>query len=135
MNQQSVMEALGLERKRNEALLEAQELTDELAQALQRQDQVSVQMFLSMRQAPINRLRELQALRRKQLAALPEGELSEMEKLLSGAAPGQTATEQSLVRLAGQNRHILERVLQEDRRLSTRLGGKKSYYAQQAKSQ
>ena len=135
MNQQSVLEALGLERKRNEALLEARELTDELAQALQRQDQVSVQMFLSMRQEPINRLREFQALRRKQLAALPEGELGGMKQLLSGSAPGQTAAEQSLVRLAGQNRHLLEQVLQEDRRLSTRLGGRKSYYARQEKNQ
>lgn len=135
MNQQSVMEALALERKRHEALTEAQELTDELSQALQRQDQVSVQMFLSMRQTPINRLREFQALRRKQLASLPERELGEMENLLSGAAPGQTSTEQSLSRLAGQNRHLLERVLQEDRRISTRLGGKKSFYAQKRESQ
>lgn len=135
MNQQSIMEALALERKRHEALTEAQELTGELAEALQRQDQVSVQMFLSMRQEPINRLREFQALRRKQLAALPEGELREMETLLSGKAPGQTAMEQNLGRLAGQNRQLLERVIQADRRINMRLGGKKSFYAQQKESE
>ena len=66
MNEQSVMTALALERKRYTALTEVMELTEELSQAFQRQDQVSVQMFLRMRQEPVNQLREYQALERKQ---------------------------------------------------------------------
>lgn len=130
MNEQSVMTALALERKRYTALTEVMELTEELSQALQRQDQVSVQMFLRMRQEPVNQLREYQALERKQQAELPEEDAQILKELLSGDGVGQTPQAQSLVRLAGQNRDLLERVLRADRQISVKLGGKKSFYHQ-----
>lgn len=130
MNEQSVMTALALERKRYSALTEVMELTEELSQALQRQDQVSVQMFLRMRQEPVNQLREYQALERKQQAELSEEDAQELKGLLSGDGVGQTSQAQSLARLAGQNRNLLERVLRADRQISVRLGGKKSFYQQ-----
>lgn len=122
-DEQAIMGALSTERKRYNTLTEVMELTQELSQAIQRQDQVSVQMFLSMRQQPINQLRELQALRRKQCIMQPE-----LEALLSGAQAGQTPLAQSLVKLAEQNRGLLERIRQADRQISMRLGGKKSFY-------
>lgn len=130
MNEQSVMIALALERRRYTALSEVMELTEELSQALQRQDQVSVQMFLRMRQEPVNQLREYQALERKQQAELPEEDARNLKELLSGDGVGQTPQAQSLVRLAGQNRDLLERVLRADRQISVKLGGKKSFYHQ-----
>lgn len=130
MNEQSVMTALALERKRYTALTEVMELTEELSQALQRQDQVSVQMFLRMRQEPVNQLREYQALERKQQAGLTEEDAQSLKELLSGDGMGQTPQAQSLARLAGQNRDLLERVLRADRQISVRLGGKKSFYHQ-----
>lgn len=130
MNEQSVMTALALERKRYSALTEVMELTEELSQALQRQDQVSVQMFLRMRQEPVNQLREYQALERKQQAELSEEDAQELKALLSGDGVGQTSQAQGLARLAGQNRNLLERVLRADRQISVRLGGKKSFYQQ-----
>ena len=130
MNEQSVMTALALERKRYSALTEVMELTEELSQALQRQDQVSVQMFLRMRQEPVNQLREYQALERKQQAELSEEDAQELKGLLSGDGVGQTSQAQSLARLAGQNRNLLERVLRADRQISVKLGGKKSFYQQ-----
>ena len=130
MNEQSVMTALALERKRYSALTEVMELTEELSQALQRQDQVSVQMFLRMRQEPVNQLREYQALERKQQAELSEEDAQELKGLLSGDGVGQTSQAQSLARLAGQNRNLLERVLRADQQISVKLGGKKSFYQQ-----
>ena len=130
MNEQSVMTALALERKRYSALTEVMELTEELSRALQRQDQVSVQMFLRMRQEPVNQLREYQALERKQQAELSEEDAQELKGLLSGDGVGQTSQAQSLARLAGQNRNLLERVLRADRQISVRLRSKKSFYQQ-----
>lgn len=122
-DEQAIMAAVSTERKRYNALTEVMELTQELSQAIQRQDQVSVQMFLSMRQEPINQLWELQALQRKQCIAQPG-----LEALLSGTQAGQTPIAQSLVKLAEQNRSLLERIRQADRQISIRLGGKKSFY-------
>lgn len=48
MDEQVAAAALATERKRYEALSEVMELTEELSEAIQRQDQVSIRMFLGM---------------------------------------------------------------------------------------
>ena len=57
MNEQTITEAHGACRKMHTALTELLELTNELSEAIQRQAQVSVQLFLSIRQEPLEQLR------------------------------------------------------------------------------
>lgn len=130
MDERTIMAAMAVERKQYTALTEVMELTEELSQALQRQDQVSVQMFLSMRQESINRLREYRSLLERQCAVLSPEEGKTLRQLLSGEGGDTSQAGKSLERLVGQNRNLLEKILHADIWISKQLGGKKSFYAQ-----
>lgn len=130
MDENIIAAALVTERKRYTTLTEVMELTKELSDAFQRQDQVSVRLFLSMRQEPINQLREYRAIQRKRCAALPDEEGEVLWKVLMGQGSGDGSEQlQALEKLVGQNRNLLDRVQEADRQVSMKLGGKKSYYA------
>lgn len=130
MDENIIAAALATERKRYTTLTEVMELTKELSDAFQRQDQVSVRLFLSMRQEPINQLREYRAIQRKRCAALPDEEGEALWKVLTGQGSGDGSEQlQVLEKLVGQNRNLLERVQEADCQVSMKLGGKKSYYA------
>lgn len=130
MDENIIAAALSTERKRYTTLTEVMELTKELSDAFQRQDQVSVRLFLSMRQEPINQLREYRAIQCKRCAALPDEEGEVLWKVLTGQGSGDGSEQlQALEKLVGQNRNLLERVQEADRQVSMKLGGKKSYYA------
>ena len=130
MDENIIAAALATERKRYTTLTEVMELTKELSDAFQRQDQVSVRLFLSMRQEPINQLREYRAIQRKRCAALPDEEGEVLWKVLTGQGSGDGSEQlQVLEKLVGQNRNLLERVQEADRQVSMKLGGIKSYYA------
>ena len=57
LSKQELDAALAAERAMYRALSEVQDITRELLDAVDRQDQVSVRLFLSMRQEQINQLR------------------------------------------------------------------------------
>lgn len=129
MDSQVIAAALATERKCYAALTEVMELTQDLSDAVQRQDQVTVQMFLSMRQEPINQLKEYRRLQRKRCASLPEEESAALWKVLTGKGADGTGQLQDLEKVVGQNQSLLERIQQADRQVSVRLGGKKSFYS------
>lgn len=129
MDSQVIAAALATERKCYAALTEVMELTQDLSDAVQRQDQVTVQMFLSMRQEPINQLKEYRRLQRKRCASLPEEESAALWKVLTGKGADGTGQLQDLEKVVGQNQSLLERIQQADRQVSVSLGGKKSFYS------
>ena len=102
--------ASAVQRKMYVLLTEVSELTDQLSQAVDRQDQVSVRMFLSMRQEELQRLADCQLMLRRQCEALP-------------------GTDGALLHHIQRNRALLERVRRVDQSVSRRLGGKNSFYA------
>ena len=129
MDSQVIAAALATERKCYAALTEVMELTQDLSDAVQRQDQVTVQMFLSMRQEPINQLKEYRSLQRKRCASLPEEESAALWKVLTGKGADGTGQLQDLEKVVGQNQSLLERIQQADRQVSVSLGVKKSFYS------
>ena len=129
MDSHVIAAALATERKCYAALTEVMELTQDLSDAVQRQDQVTVQMFLSMRQEPINQLKEYRSLQRKRCASLPEEESAALWKVLTGKGADGTGQLQDLEKVVGQNQSLLERIQQADRQVSVRLGGKKSFHS------
>lgn len=129
MDSHVIAAALATERKCYAALTEIMELTRDLSDAVQRQDQVTVQMFLSMRQEPINQLKEYRSFQRKRCASLPEEESAALWKVLTGKGGDGTGQLQELEKLVGQNQSLLERIQQVDRQVSVKLGGKKSFYS------
>ena len=131
MNQQTITEAHGACRTMYTALSELLELTTDLSEAIQRQDQVSVQLFLSMCQEPLERLRICDAHLRRLCSSLPQAESAQLRQVLNGQSGG-TATTQGLERTVRQNRQLLEQITRMDERINRRMGGKKSFYEQKA---
>lgn len=116
-------------RKREQLGLldEASDLTKQLAEAIDRKDQVSVQMVLEMRDGPIRAMREIEDGIEAFLPELPEEDARRCHALIHGAA-AQSPEEEPLAALAARFRSRLESVLELDEKLSVRLGGNKSFY-------
>ena len=112
------------------ALIEVEELTQELSQAVTRQDQVSVRMFLTMRQAEIERLTDYQNQLRRQCNQLPSDQGKLLREMLTGTyrgpVPSPAAT--AMLQQAKKNHSALERIRRADQAVSRRLAGPNSFY-------
>ena len=128
LSEQTVMSALVTERKMYTALTELLETTGELSEALSRQDQVSFQLYLGMRQDMLNQLAECKAILKKQCAELPEKEGNALRGVLSGETPEDDGV-QRLADQVRRNRELWQKAVLADRLANQRLGGKKSFYA------
>ena len=126
MDEQVIKTAVGTERKMYSALTEVMELTEELTDAVQRQDQVSVRLFLSMRQEPINQLRDHKALLQRQCKELPAPQGEQLRRILSGETQGEIPGAQDLEKLVRQNKSLLDRVIRADEKVNRRVSGDKS---------
>lgn len=117
-----------LERKKYNCLSEVMDLSQQMGEAMDRNDQVSVRMLLSMRQDPILQLEELKRSIQMKQESLPPEDRKRLAGLLAEAAPENEA-EESYARQAGAVRRLLERVIEVDQRLNRRLAGDASFYA------
>lgn len=118
-----------LERKKYNLLSEVMDVSRQLGEAMDRNDDVSVRMLIAMRQEPLLQLQELQRaadLKRENLS--PE-ERERISALGQGAAP-RGEEETTYQNQAGSARRLLERIVELDERLNRRMGGKNSFYAQ-----
>lgn len=129
MTKSDWMDLAVLERKKYNLLSETQDLSRQLGEALDRSDDVSVRMLLSMRQEPILHLEELQRAIALKRESLPAQERARVAAVLAGTAD-PNEEERTCFEEAGRCRRLLERVVELDQRLSRRLAGKDSFYAQ-----
>lgn len=127
MEQSDIKEFLERKKKQTVKLIEASELTKELAQAVNRGDKVSIQMILNMRHDPLRELQEMEQHIQDRLLELPQPDAVRMNELLKGAEP-VSEQEKPLADQVGQYRRLLEAVAALDEQLSVRLGGKRSFY-------
>jgi len=127
MNTGDWMDLAVLERKKYQYLNEVLDLTNQLGSVLDRNDQVSVQMLLAMRQEPVLHLEEIHNTAKARRAALSEEDQARLSELLNGAAPSSDG-EKAFAEQAGKASRLLNRVLELDKRLSIRFAGKDSFY-------
>ena len=92
------------------ALNEALDLTRQLAEAVDRDDQITVQMLVSMREEPIHELRQ------DRLSALLKG------------GEAETEAEIPLANQIGLNRRVLKQLVELDRVVNRKLTREKSIY-------
>ena len=109
-------------------LLEFFDLTQQLGVAVDRKDEVSVQMLLHMREDPIHSLSELEAQLHEGVLKMPEEDAIRAHQLLTGSAP-QREEEKALCGQISQNLRLLERARELDRRISLRMDGRHSLYS------
>lgn len=109
------------------ALSEALDLTRQLAEAVDRDDQVAVRMLVSMRQEPTDKLRQAQQALAQQQEGLPPEDRERLQALLKGAA-AETAEETPLVNQVGLNQRILKQLVDLDRVVNRKLTRDQSIY-------
>ena len=116
-------------RKKSQCLLltETADLTKQLAQALERRDQVSSQMLLNMREAPIQSLREISEGIENYILSLPEESAIRGHELLTGSE-AEDDREIPLCEEVARFRRLLYIAIDLDRAISLKVGGKASIY-------
>lgn len=121
------LDALVQEKKRFSALTEVFDLTTQLASALDREDQTSFSLVLTMRQEPLLLLQEIERNLAQVQSGASEENRARLASLLRGH-PAEQAGELPLAEQIAQNRRLLTRILDLDRRISLKLGGEDSFY-------
>lgn len=127
MHQDDLMDLLVLMKKQYNKLCEVLDITKQLAEALDRRDQVSVQLLITMRQEPIDALEQVKKSLEAKRASLNDVDSGRLAALQAGAtASGQH--ERMIAEQTGTNQRVFERLIALDRRVSHNLGGKESFY-------
>lgn len=101
--------------------------TQQLAQSLERNDSVSVNMWVAMREDPIQQAQELQTRIGDYLFKMPREDAIRANELLGGAEAGHDR-EKALCEQAARNRRLLDRIVELDKFVSRRLAGSHSFY-------
>ena len=131
VEEKTVMDALVQMKRTGNLLNELWDLTQQLGQSIDRNDQVSTQMLIAMREEPLGKLQAADQALREQLEALPSPEeAAGLTGMLNGGPPADPA-QRSQVMLCEQvasNRRRLSQVMELDRNLNQRLGREKSVY-------
>ncbi len=99
----------------------------QLAEALDRNDQVAAKMLVAMRQDPLLKLEEVERGEKQRKAALPQEDQDRVRALLREQAARYDG-EDVFLEQAGKTRKLLERVVELDRRISLRVAGDHSFY-------
>lgn len=111
-------------KKRYSLLIQIDDLTQQMSDALNRDDEVSFQMLLSMRQEPILYLKESDNILLDLKSELPQNIVKRWQELENNAEPiGQEET--LFKQQINQNRRLLERLVPFDNRILTVLKNKK----------
>lgn len=128
MSGNELMDLAVLERKKYNYLNEVLDLTEQIGQAADRNDQVAMRMLVAMRQDPILSLAEVDDTAKTRLEGLDREERERLEELRSGADQARNDAERTFLEQSGRTRRLLERVVELDRRISIRLAGENSFY-------
>ncbi|MBP1758660.1 MAG: hypothetical protein H6Q61_909 [Firmicutes bacterium] len=130
MKASDLKELLELERKLYAQISETIDLTQNLLDSVERNDQVAVHMLLSMRQRPILEMEEVQSYISLKRIDLNHQDAQRFDALLSGALP-ENRDELPLTKQLSMNQRFLERLTELDRLVSHKLCGDRSYYQNQ----
>ena len=109
------------------ALNEALDLTRQLAEAVDRDDQITIRMLVSMRQEPTDKLARAHEALDQQQSALPPADRERLAALLKGAA-AESEAEAPLVNQIGLNQRVLKQLVDLDRVVNRKLTREKSIY-------
>lgn len=128
MTESELMDLTVLERKKYNYLSEVMDLSKQMGEALDRGDEVSMQMLLALRGEPILHLQEVDQTARNRRDSLAPQDRQRLKELLDGAPP-QERGENLFLEQAGKARRLLERVVELDKQLSLRMSEENSFYS------
>ena len=131
MTEKAVVDALVQMKRTGNLLNEMEDLTQQLGQAIDRNDQVSASLIIAMREEPLAKLQAADQALREQLEALPDrDEARQLAGMLNGGPAEDPAdrTQQMLVSQVASNNRRLKQVQELDRMLNQRLAREQSAY-------
>ena len=131
MDEKTVMDALVQMKRTGNLLNELLDLTQQLGQAIDRNDQVSIQMLIAMREDPLGKLQDAdQALRDQIETMTDQTSAAQLASMLNGGLPAQedSKAQQQLCSQVGANQRRLKQVMDLDRVLNQRMARDKSVY-------
>lgn len=126
MTEKTAMDALVQMKRTGNLLNELEDLTQQIGQAIDRNDQVSLQMLIAMREEPLGKLHAADQALREQLEALADrDEAADLAVMLNGGPPADPAarTQRMLCEQVAANNRRLKQIVELDQRLNRRLGG------------
>lgn len=129
LDEQQIQAALAVERRMYTLLLEVMEITDDLTQAVDRQDQVSVRMSLGMRKDSLRLLMQCKEELQIQCSHLDPEASEQLTKILNNHPCDEIPASSVLSQQVERNQALLRRIIQRDQAVSQRLGGKRSFYS------
>ncbi len=127
MEAPALLDALVQLKKIYAALNEALDLTRQLAEAVDRDDQITIHMLVSMRQEPTDKLAGANQALEQQRAALSTADKERLSALLKGGAAPEPE-EVALANQAALNQRTLKQLVDLDRVVNRKLAREKSIY-------
>ncbi len=109
------------------ALNEALDLTRQLADSVDRDDEISTQMLVSMRQEPTDKLAQAHQALEEQRRSLSADDAARLAALLKGAE-SERAEESPLTAQVSANQRVLRQLVDLDRVVNRKLARGKSIY-------
>ena len=131
MDEKTLMDALVQMKRMGNLLNELEDLTRQLAQSIDRNDQVSMSMLIGMRAEPLAKLQSADRAVREQLESVrDEDEAAALSSMLNGGAPADPGarTQVMLCEQVAANKRRLSQIMDLDRVLNQRMAGEKSAY-------
>ena len=122
-----LLEAQVQEKRMCSLLNEIMDLTVQLAQAVDRDDPVSINMLLGMRAEPVLKLQNVRKALELQKDSLDLDDRERLVELLNGE-PAASYEEKALADQVCSNRRLLSRVIDCDKRISRKLAKENSIY-------
>ena len=131
MTEKTVMDALVQMKRTGNLLNELEDLTKQMGESIDRNDQVSLEMLIAMRKEPLTKLQEADQAIRDQIELLPDKlEAAQLASMLNGGPPADSGErlQQQLCEQVAVNNRSLKRIMELDRQLNERLARENSAY-------
>lgn len=126
MKQETLLDALVQAKRIAGSLNEVLDYSQQLSDALNRNDQVSMRLILSMREEPIAKLKAADRALRRQRDVMPEGEEKKRFISLLNGEKSSDPQENMLAARMEANRKLLERVVEIEKVLNRKISRDKA---------
>lgn len=131
MDEKTLMDALVQMKRMGNLLNELEDLTRQLAQSIDRNDQVSTSMLIDMRSEPLAKLQNADRAVREQLESVNDpAAAAALASMLNGGAPADPSDRMQvmLCEQVAANKRRLRQIMDVDRVLNQRVAREKSAY-------
>ena len=131
MTEKAVMDALVQMKRTGNLLNELEDLTGQMGESIDRNDQVSLEMLIVMREDPLGKLQAADQAVRDQLELLTDKlEAAQLASMLNGGPPADpdARSQRQLCEQVATNNRRLKRIMELDRKLNQRLERGNSSY-------